>query len=1140
MTPFWGYFSDIENNYYTVVVGGKNNVGIASMDDMSIEYVSQHSFEPITDEQYTGDRYIYYDSAYRRLDRFYVDDNSLFEYTSKDDPLSGYDNKNIVHVDCQIPQGETHTITKFGRTFANVVVGQYISDTHKYQYRHAMECEELDGRMILTIPYAGVLRMAFSVNQTSTTLTTCIYNIHDSALNTDTEFDAATPFINRVNVGGTYIYPYTEYIVQQPTTLTITNTTLKSREVTLPFYGFTFLCLDDVDLATQYVSNLHYRIVLDGVEMDYNRNLHDNPTVYYKRKDMTAIEWGESPCVIETKSSNLFAPIKSRSCTLSFVTDDIIDAYAASTMDVEVNVYRGKAQFTDCIFHGYLTPCMYSQNYANKYEEIELEAVDAISALDSIAYDKVELTAIKSYKRMIDIMKKLLFYVGYKRIFVPKAKSTSLHFNAAADTMIPIARVSPLDPIDPPFDPSVPLIPQWFLKNVTYSLAHSIKVNEANFFDDDDEHTAWSCKEVLEEMMKYCGWSMIPMGNDVYCVDYQTMATSTDYDCIVVNYDGTEEEQSLEMIHGLQRQHYRNTDQSLSIDDVYNKIEVNVNTYVPDDLSPDVLDVENWYSITQNEGMNSNGHTWYNNGRVLGYSHQTFGRLNYSTNWSHDFYKMSDGSHIIGYTDTTSTSVYNLNAFGLSGRNPINARGAYLERYAFRNYSGNTKPAKLSWENVICFHELDDTCTYPSLLNMIGQFINEPVLHYFDYTSMIYSPLTGTSWICINAELYYQFTTRTFSNITTSTHEYDMSPSPNNVTSTEAFTWWANKHQIIKNNGYGGDTYEWTQTGNDAQKCSTRTTDNPYYGKGWELLFCQLKVGNKYWNGSEWSETASSFFIPFNNTPKDGADEKCLAFEWLKVAANTTYEDGIDEGGYNIPITPNDKLSGTLDLKIFPPFQYPVDVAVQLDTYRGMQQGFVNPDDSWNYHYRWGVGDLNITTSTTNVELASNPTYYHLAPCVWMKNFEIKYKYADSTVWYMRNDDEKEDKDIIYTNIINETYQDDFDGVELKINTLCEEQKVSKSAVSDGERYVKDIIIGNVEQTQEEFLVDKYYNHYSTPKFIYDCTINVFYPPYTVIYPAPNDAWYDKQKEIETHRFCMDSCTWDLKQKTNKMHLVEY
>ena len=139
MTPFWGYFSDIENNYYTVVVGGKNNVGIASMDDMSIEYVSQHSFEPITDEQYTGDRYIYYNDKFRRLDRFYVDDNSLFEYTSKDDPLSGYDNKNIVHVDCQIPQGETHTITKFGRTFANVVVGQYISDTHKYQYRHWTE-----------------------------------------------------------------------------------------------------------------------------------------------------------------------------------------------------------------------------------------------------------------------------------------------------------------------------------------------------------------------------------------------------------------------------------------------------------------------------------------------------------------------------------------------------------------------------------------------------------------------------------------------------------------------------------------------------------------------------------------------------------------------------------------------------------------------------------------------------------------------------------------------------------------------------------------------------------------------------------------------------------------------------------------
>jgi len=66
-----------------------------------------------------------------------------------------------------------------------------------------------------------------------------------------------------------------------------------------------------------------------------------------------------SPVVITNDSDGLFSPIKSRSCTITIVTDEIIpDLYTAENQGVTVLV-KNKTD-NEILFEGFLTPCAYS------------------------------------------------------------------------------------------------------------------------------------------------------------------------------------------------------------------------------------------------------------------------------------------------------------------------------------------------------------------------------------------------------------------------------------------------------------------------------------------------------------------------------------------------------------------------------------------------------------------------------------------------------------------------------------------------------------------------------------------------------------------------------------------------------------
>jgi hypothetical protein len=274
---------------------------------------------------------------------------------------------------------------------------------------------------------------------------------------------------------------------------------------------------------------------------------------------------------------------------------------------------------------------------------------------------------------------------------------------------------------------------------------------------------------------------------------------------------------------------------------------------------------------------------------------------------------------------------------------------------------------------------------------------------------------------------------------------------------------------------------------------------------GWELMKFRLRIGDKYWDGSSWTTTDSTFYINFSTTLKDGSTEMdSFAFmEWNEMVSTTNYESQLGEKGYAIPITKTDAVCGQLELTLYTPRQWPYGHAT-------------------NVHYdvfRW----------------------YEFSPVVFMKDFAVKYCYTDETPWWLykhQNDTE----DVKYVNTTKDKYKFSKEDT-LKINSWQDQRPISKSfpivsfdnngtEVCEYLVKTKDASNYNVKQQQEEQIINRQLRHYATPKKKYTCHRRTFYAPYNRI--ELSDA-----SELDGI-FVVGSQEYDIRQRNNTVELIEF
>lgn len=726
---------------------------------------------------------------------------------------------------------------------------------------------------------------------------------------------------------------------------------------------------------------------------------------------------GNTPAVMTVSSGQIFSPIKSRSLTVEmFTLQYYFDLYEPSARGTTVKLYD---EDNRVYFRGFLTPLSFDQNWTYA-DTIELEAVDGISTAKDFKW-----TDNGQYNSFLDILISILGPCNYRGVlYIPDTyKADSGQINGR--------------------------------------LCEYLRASSTNFIDDNEEHTPWTQYEVVEEICQFMGWSLCPDGDDIYLVDYRAenagATTYSKYDIQTGNYLGTYTSPSTPTPITLQLQAPGSA--TIEIDDIYNKIEISDNLYEIKDLTSDIFDDGMHISITDEKGLGVDGSKWTNTETkkflwwttsqtttITGYDYQTICRLNPSSGWTHRFYRKSDLQELdntngTGYYDADSNSIYTVGKINKY----CNTLGCLIQHYAHRKEEGkNNLPSSIDWTDILTFFIADDTTPNFNVLN-VDKF-ELPVLEYTTGESIVWKPSSGTSWITIAGDLYYQWN---------GTKYGDKNRSTLNIVNKEA------KFYSTSPVDKSVDIDECKYLG------LYRNKNHSMYGLGFSMWKMKLQIGDKYWNGTNWTSTESTFYIKYNNNPDGDKDEYVSGYAWMDTVNNTNFKDKVGVDAYCIPIAATDgnaPVTGSLKLTIYVPSIIPPEL---LEVFR-----------------QW-YSDSYIDVNWTNIP-----------PVIYCKDFELGYVYTDTSVWWNNHDDDNtEDK--VYIGYINDDYVKTKDDIEFKLNTSLPEKPISRSFVSTPTAYLKNMkhSTSGEYKVQEYNIVDLYLDHYSDRKVIYNQNVHGLFTP---------------------------------------------
>lgn len=201
-------------------------------------------------------------------------------------------------------------------------------------------------------------------------------------------------------------------------------------------------------------------------------------------------------------------------------------------------------------------------------------------------------------------------------------------------------------------------------------------------------------------------------------------------------------------------------------------------------------------------------------------------------------------------------------------------------------------------------------------------------------------------------------------------------------------------------------------------------------------LWFKLKVGDYYWNGSEWTTTSSLFYVDVStNIDEDGyVDFEKLWNTDFNVINNISYTEYSGASGYKIPLT-----GVTFD------FSKPIQFEVHLPSRVQLCSSYPNGISGMNQYVY--ISDLDISLFTKGSE-------------------------------------KMDLSDVMYENVINEGSNNDMSEITCRFTTYPDEGQHSYSSV--GYQNVlattfRKYGLDSVQAKMEENIVKTYANEYSTP-----------------------------------------------------------
>ncbi len=812
------------------------------------------------------------------------------------------------------------------------------------------------------------------------------------------------------------------------------------------------------------------------------------------------VYFSEDPAEIENEVNDTFDVLLRNSAKIRLLCGNLIkDLFSTSCRDAVVNIYKNDT----CIFAGFIEPQTLSQPYNDRWDELELNCIDALSALQYSKYKNVGA-------------------LGVIYAFV-KAEAAQRSFYDIANEILQ-GVTKGLDILDNQnikfwYDGSKAVDAQTANR---YQVFRQLSISDLLFMGD-DESDVWQQDEVLEELLKYLNLHIVQDGFNFYIFSWESVKATPDkiiWHDIVANSTKTTAQQAVTIALA----NVADCDTTISIGDVYNQllltakvedIESVIESPLDDDLlvSP-YINKQKYLTEYSSDGE---GKTAYNAFYAMTHNQKTTYGAGAITDWYVQVMRNKQWTFpmkgntdidIVDYFGSEGTNQHALpDWLGQAPGAAIMALGSVKMNTA---NDDNSPTSKVNMTNYLAVSvngngiDNDENKTYPSVADI------QKNIPYAVYTGNkaggVFSPSDEktTNYIVLSGKVILNPIMRQ-TNTYTNLHNKEWHGGlPMGLKENEIYVW----HQTVPSRNNGDGRYYtrqyWQAETPDKEVSWHEGADSgfyPYTGEGPEeyefkysavgdstdtiskvaVLACMLVIGDKcvvetgtdgqttdfVWQKyKERSECQSDdeyyqqcFTIGFD--PKIG--DKLVGTEF-SIQNNIDYKMGIDAEGIAIPITKGDKISGQVRFMILGPVNATWDVITRRHP-------------TFFRHTKWSSSSV--------------PLLAHVSS-ILIKSFEVKV-YSDNGLISNGNDD----NDIIYMSDTKETFVNKKDDLEFKINsaltaTECAQLGVSNTvklstplniSTGDGVLEVYDRN-GNVKAKPEQIYVDSYYTEYHKPRIV--------------------------------------------------------
>ena len=818
------------------------------------------------------------------------------------------------------------------------------------------------------------------------------------------------------------------------------------------------------------------------------------------------VYFSDDPAEIENEVNDTFDVLLRNSAKIRLLCGNLItDLFSTSCRDAVVNIYKNDT----CIFAGFIEPQTLSQPYNDRWDELELNCIDALSALQYSKYKNVGA-------------------LGVIYAFAKAEAAQRSFYDIATEILQGVTgglNILGIQNIKFWYDGSKAVDAKTANR---YQVFRQLSISDLLFMGD-DESDVWQQDEVLEELLKYLNLHIVQDGFNFYIFSWESVKAAPDkiiWHDIVANSNKTTAQQAVTIALA----NVADCDTTISIGDVYNRLLLtakveDIESVIESPLDDDLLvspyinkqkylteyssDGEGTTAYYAMKAMVNGESTNYGGGAITHWYVQVMrNKL-----WTFPM-KGNTGVDLVDYFGSEGTNQHALpDWLGQSPGAAIMALGSVKINTA---NDDNSPTSKVNMTNYLVVSvngngvDNNENKTYPSVADI------QKNIPYAVYTGNkaggVFSPSDDktTNYIVLSGKVILNpimAVTGNFSAMRKKMGDrppYQGSGGGGGTTPPPMYFW----HQTVPSRNNGDGRYYtrqyWQAETPDKEVSWHEGADSgfyPYTGEGPEeyefkysavgdstdtiskvaVLACMLVIGDKcvvetgtegqttdfVWQKyKERSECQSDdeyyqqcFTIGFD--PKIG--DKLVGTEF-SIQNNIDYKMGIDAEGIAIPITKDDKISGQVRFMILGPVNATWDVITRRHP-------------TFFRHTKWSSSSV--------------PLLAHVSS-ILIKSFEVKV-YSDNGL--ISNGDD--DNDIIYMSDTKETFVNKKDDLEFKINsaltaTECAQLGVSNTvklstplniSTGDGVLEVYDRN-GNVKAKPEQIYVDSYYTEYHKPRIV--------------------------------------------------------